>query len=261
MSVYTTQLRWVIENCTDSRKTLDERITDATGVLFGSFPIYREEHRTELLRKILLHFFNYEIGFETVGLWKIKINEHLNLIMPYYNQLYATADNNYNFLINNDYTETVSGSENRQTETTGSANSASNQTENGEGTVNKTASETTTQTDNGTSKELLSDLPQSTYTGVDYGTQMNDGETQNTTNVSKADTERSAHTVENSKQITNTSENTKAESAEKTHEAQKTIAGLWRTSRAKLLKEYREQIINIDQQIVESCKPLFMLIW
>lgn len=261
MSVYTTQLRWVIENCTDSRKTLDERITDATGVLFGSFPIYKEEHRTELLRKILLHFLNYEIGFETVELWKIKINEHLNLIMPYYNQLYSTVDNNYNFLINNDYTETVSGSENRQTETNGNTQSESNQTENGEGTVNKTASETTSQTDNGTSKELLSDLPQSTYTGVDYGTQMNESETHNTTSASKNDTEHSAHSVENAKQITNTAENTKAESAEKTYETHKTISGLLRTSRAKLLKEYREQIINIDQQIVEACKPLFMLIW
>ncbi len=32
-----------------------------------------------------------EIGLETVGQWKLKLEDKLNLIMPYYNQLYESA--------------------------------------------------------------------------------------------------------------------------------------------------------------------------
>ena len=40
--------------------------------------------------KILMHFYTREIGEETFGLWQLRLCDRLNVIMPYYNQLYKS---------------------------------------------------------------------------------------------------------------------------------------------------------------------------
>ena len=40
--------------------------------------------------KILRHFYTREIGEETFGLWQLRLCDRLNVIMPYYNQLYRS---------------------------------------------------------------------------------------------------------------------------------------------------------------------------
>ena len=76
MSVYTTQLRWIVENGYD--------------LGMKDYPIFDETHREELNKKIIDHYYLREIGFETVGLFKRHLNVRLNEIMPYYNELYKT---------------------------------------------------------------------------------------------------------------------------------------------------------------------------
>lgn len=95
MSKYTTTLRWIVDYyCQDidpPPTTLNEKLEIALPKIFDfDFPIYEEAHRTELERKIVLHYFNKEICMETVALWKIYLEEALNLIMPPYNELYKT---------------------------------------------------------------------------------------------------------------------------------------------------------------------------
>lgn len=48
------------------------------------------EHRQVLCDKIVKHYWFYEIGQETADRFKFNLNEHLALIMPYYNQLYMS---------------------------------------------------------------------------------------------------------------------------------------------------------------------------
>lgn len=67
-------------------------ITKARPSVFDfSYPIYNEEYRETLETKILRHYYMQEIGMETVGQWKLKLEDKLTLIMPYYNQLYESA--------------------------------------------------------------------------------------------------------------------------------------------------------------------------
>lgn len=66
------------------------------------FEIYNEEHRNELCRKILRHYYTREIGAETFGLWKLWVNERMSLIMPYFNKLYESAELKFNPLYNID---------------------------------------------------------------------------------------------------------------------------------------------------------------
>lgn len=112
MSTYTTQLRWIVEQYTydNADKTLSERINLALPKLFDfDYPIWSETYRTTLERKIVMHYINKEIGLETVALFKLYLEERLNLIMPYYNSLYETVVKSYDYLVDIDYTETYAG--------------------------------------------------------------------------------------------------------------------------------------------------------
>lgn len=62
-----------------------------------SYPIFDNNYRNTLNTKILNHYYNNEIGFETPELFKFYLNNKLNEIMPYYNTLYENLklyDNN-----------------------------------------------------------------------------------------------------------------------------------------------------------------------
>lgn len=103
MATYTTTIRSIVESNSPSTLPLLQRIDHALPLIFDfDFPIFDESHRTELERKIILHYFNREIGLETYALWKLYLNERLNLEMPYYNELYHTVNNKYDYFINAD---------------------------------------------------------------------------------------------------------------------------------------------------------------
>lgn len=115
MSKYTTMVRYICEE----EAGLDASVgyNDVEQVVEAAYPkifsptlvFYNEETKTRLLPKILLHYYQREIGFETVGLWKLKLNQKLREILPYYNQLYASEALVYDPLKNVDNTHTHQG--------------------------------------------------------------------------------------------------------------------------------------------------------
>lgn len=60
------------------------------------FPIWDENHRGELEKKIIEHYYFRQIGFETVGRFIFMLNVRLREIMPRMNQLYNTTLFKYN---------------------------------------------------------------------------------------------------------------------------------------------------------------------
>ena len=60
------------------------------------FPIWDEDHRGELEKKIIEHYYFRQIGFETVGRFKFNLNVRLREIMPRMNKLYKTTLYEYN---------------------------------------------------------------------------------------------------------------------------------------------------------------------
>lgn len=102
MSKYTTEVRFICENAAGLIESLGESsvdgiITKAAPVIFDfDWPIFDERYRLELEKKILRHYYTREIGEETVGLWKLRLQDRLTLIMPKYNQLYESAQLEFN---------------------------------------------------------------------------------------------------------------------------------------------------------------------
>lgn len=110
MSKYTTEVRYLCEveyGATTSKgfSLIDDIITTAAPKIFNfDFPIFDENYRLLLEKKILMHYYTREICEETVGLWKLRLQDKLNLIMPYYNQLYSSELLEFNPFYDTDYT-------------------------------------------------------------------------------------------------------------------------------------------------------------
>ena len=115
MSKYTTEVRYICENAaglTESAgfNSIDSILTEAAPIVFNfDFPIWDENYRLTLEKKILRHYYTREISAETVGLWKLWLEDKLNIIMSYYNKLYETTVFEFNPLYNVDYRSSGSG--------------------------------------------------------------------------------------------------------------------------------------------------------
>lgn len=153
MSKYTTQVRFICETAaglseSEGQTSVKQIIAAAIPSVFDfDFPIFDESYRNVLETKILKHYYTREIGLETVGLWKLKLDTKLNEIMPFYNQLYKSELIEFNPLYDVDLTRDHTLNRSEQTEQTG--------TETADATKNGTVDTTTSGTKTGTSRENI----------------------------------------------------------------------------------------------------------
>lgn len=171
MSKYTTEVRYICEEAcglkqSEGQLKVNEIIANAIPNIFNfDFPIFDESYRTVLETKILKHFYTREIGLETVGLWKLKLDTKLNEIMPYYNKLYKSELLEFNPLYTKDLYKKHEG----------------------KGTnVGSTDSDGIT-TNNGTSWNKYSETPQGTVANIDNDTYLTNATKDTINNTTRQD--------------------------------------------------------------------------
>lgn len=230
MSTYTTKIRDYIESFTDFRNlnatTYDKIATGMAHLFDFSFPWYNsdESSRTEFERMFIIHFYMCEIGFETIGLFKLKLNDTLTRNMPKYKAMYdsnlTVAQILENVNMTFDDTDTSDGNNTSEADHTMSDTSNSNSND----------------------QRINSDNPQVNFSGTDYASGMTRG--QSTGEDSRAVSER--NTGKSNTSIVDTS-----------HRTEKG----WRGSKMDELIKYREHIVNINNAIIEDCEELFMSVY
>ena len=119
MANYTTQLRTIVEMYSSKERAgysdIPKLIGEARTKIFDfPYPIFDESYREPLERKILMHYYTREICEETVGLWKLRLADKMNEIMPYYNQLYESELLKFNPFHDIDYVMTHKGRANER---------------------------------------------------------------------------------------------------------------------------------------------------
>lgn len=227
MSKYTTELRYICESLVGRTVSADGTSVDAiikksAPLIFSfDFPIYNEKHRLELECKIIRRYYTREICAETYGRWKLFLNERMNSIMDYYNELYKSAEFKFNPMI--DYKITKKG------------NNKANASANGNDKSNSS--------NNSTSWNLYSDTPQGALKGITEQTYLTSATKDSSDNSVNGNSEYSNNSVSNSSY----------------DESVEGLAG--GRSSSVLLREYRKTIINIDNMIVDELSDLFMTIW
>ena len=153
MSKYTTEVRFICETAagletSEGYLSVNQIIKAALPSVFDfDFPIFDETYRPLLETKILKHFYTREIGLETVGLWKLKLDTKLNEIMPFYNQLYKSELIEFNPLYDVDLTRDHTLNRTEETKQTG--------TETADATKNGTVDTTESGTREGTNRESI----------------------------------------------------------------------------------------------------------
>lgn len=243
MSKYTTEVRFICETYAGMTESqgygkVAEIIEAARPKVFNfDYPIFDESYRKTLETKILKHYYTREIGFETVGLWQLKLDTLLNEVMPYFNQRYKSETLEFNPLYDFDVTRDHTNTKEEQ----GSTNA----------TGQNTSSSTDTGMQSGERKNKFSDTPQGALTNVENGTYLTTAEVDNTETNTSGSTESTSNGT--------TSSTSNINSTEDFVEHVKGKQG--GTSYSKMLQEYRQTMLNIDMEVIESLSGLFMLLW
>ena len=207
MSKYTITIKDIVNsyNLLDDIKTIDEKLDTAREYIFDfNYPVIDESTKKRIEIAILKHYYFREIAFETVGIFKIKLNDRLNLIMNRYNALYEKQDLTLSPYINSYLSETG---------------------------INNGVSNTNTknddwQTTSDTPSGILQDLKEGRYSSMAVYTDNTD----NTNTTNNSDYSRSVNALNG-------------------------------ITYAEAFRNYFDNIISIDEELVNEFSDLFMVIW
>lgn len=242
MSKYTTEVRFICESIlgkteSEGAHSIDNIIANSHASIFNfSYPIFDESYRSVLETKILKHFYTREIGEETYGLWKLRLNAKMNEIMPYYNKLYNSELLSFNPLYTTNFTTTrdITGTNSR--------------TENEK--IDDDSTNTNTTTGSSTSWNMYSDTPQGAVTNIDNGSYLTNA-TKDTDSTNATNTGSS--TFDRTRGVTG--------SGNSTEHYLESVVGYRGVNPSKMLQDYRDTFLNIDMQIINELDVLFMQLW
>lgn len=204
---------------------LNKIINDFSDIFDFEYDFYTNDLdiKRNFEKKFINHYYFYEIGFESVYKWKWYLKSKLDLLAPYYKEMYNTILRSYeiDFMLNKDYTETFI----REIET-----------------ENNTLAETNNNT-------IVNNLGKSS--NINNGLSSVSLEEKNLTNIDKTE------------ETNNTNQTTKQKDNNNQTETNTLVGkgNIGTTSSADLLIGWRESIINIDNMIIEELRDLFLLIY
>ena len=246
MAKYTTELRTICQFLTKEEKVelseVDRLVNIARPKIFDFEYDFADKSYKEIFeKKFLYHFFTREIGHETYGLWKLKLQTKLQEIIPKYNKMYEAESIKFNPFHDTDLTTMSKNTDNSQNKGTSKLNSASESTNKGRNEDNGITKIRTSETPAGIIDQVESDRYMSNYTSNQNDSVVKSEQHGNSKNLSTGDTYS---------QMSSTSDY-----------VQKIQGKSSGTSMSRLLVEYRESLINIDLQIFDELEELFMQLW
>ena len=280
MSKFTTEVRYVCESAAgwedsegfnkietainrSARFIFQDVIVSDEGVEIPNnykFPIFDEHYRLPLEAKILRHYYTREICEETIGLWKLRLLNRMNEIMPYYNKLYESELLTFNPLYEVDYKRETNANKNEE------GNNQKLRNENASGSSKSEGSDLSTAEREDTNWNLYSDTPQGGVNGIEGSGGIDS--LNYLTNATK-DTNESARNSSSVRENEVNSSTTRDDAEIGTHNIVTTdeyiehVFGKMSTgvSYSKLLMEYRKSMLNIDKMIIDELSDLFFGLW
>ena len=271
MSAFTTQIRFICESKAGLKESVGydniaQVIEGARPAIFDfPYPIFDDTYRAVLETKILKHYYTREIGEETYGLWKLRLDTKMNEIMPYYNQLYKSTLLEFNPLydvdINRTHNATRKGTEilNGNVDTNGQviASTNANNTTTSDNTTDQTSTNGNTDKYSATPQGGLDGLIQDKY--LTNARMITGNDTLNSKAHTSTDNMIDSTTDTSTNMTTATKNNTTINNTEDYLESVKGKQGT--QSYASMIIEFRETFLNIDMMVINDLSDLFMNIW
>lgn len=205
------------------------RLKDVDAITKGhwgldKYEIFDEAYREKLNSRIKREFWLNEIAHETIDIFIWRLELRMDLIMPRYNRMYLAELQN---------TDPLDG---------GAGSSRTRQW--GDSSNDGTNTSASNGTGSGTSKgrTVASDTPQTRLAGNgDYASSLSDATSENankSTSTSSGSTNSRSHYDNN-------------QSSESSQ----------RGSKAQMIAQYRQTLINVDNFVIEELRDLFLGIW
>lgn len=288
-------MRYVCENFAGLKESSGylriSEILDKTWdkIFFEPVEFFDSNYKQVLCKKILRHYYTWEIGFETAGLWIFEMNTKLQEIMPYYNKLYESALLSYNPFNDIDLTKTNLNKTQKTTEdnesikesneTNGLSQTTDNVTDNSERNSFNVSDGTDKNAENITDNEknMFSDTPQGSITNLENGNYLTDARIINkkSENISNGEThgenefeETNKYTSKKDSDLSyeetkqgDISRNKKQELKNTDDFIEKVYGKSSSASYSELLLKFRETFLNIDMLVIEEFQNLFMSLW
>jgi hypothetical protein len=243
MSKYTQELRYIYEN--------EKKLPPPTGSLsliniLSNYPLENEtfvdptrkdskNRRDTLNEKIINHYYFCEIGFETRQRFLFALQRKLNEIMPLYNQRYKSIDMEINPIDNVNMTETFEHS----------VDDTSTTTSNGD-TTNGGSNSVSSDNLNVESDTPSTELSEADIKANKYASRTSYSKDTNTTNLGS----------------TSHSEGTIGLTGNKTETfTRKEFGSSKGYTFAQNIEQWRNIMLNIDMEIVDELKGLFINLW
>jgi hypothetical protein len=287
------QLRTYIEMWSQGETGLStaEKIEKGRPKLFDfNYPIFDESYRTIFETHFIRNFYMREIGFETEGLFKFHLETWLMINMPYFNKLFESELIKYDPLENtrvgvksntkNDTDRNDNRDVKQDLTSNGTSSTDAKQNDTSKTTGNEKSSGSGSITDDNFKRDLNADtaddrLQLTTKDGegvLEYASQIEehnenkkrDTKTSNTTDTTSNTTGTS--TLDSDSKTSNkanTTSNDKLNSQINSVEdyIEDRVGKIGTQSYARLVMDYREALLRIEQRIFNEMQELFMLVY
>lgn len=264
MSKYTTEVRFICEQAIGLNKSLqlpsvNDIIAQAYEIIIApmNFPIFDSEYKPLIGKKILKHFYTREIGLETAGLWKLKLETKLDEIMPLYNQYYKSALLEFNPLWDTDLTRSYNLKKNDKTDNTKTFEQSENINRDTDGDSERNTSAS------GEAHNLntYSDTPQGGLNGIiskDYLTNATEDKGENS---SQGNEKNNYSETLNEKRANSYTDILNGKFTANDKYLERLTGKSSGKSFSELIEEFRKTFLNIDMMVIQELEPLFMQIW
>lgn len=243
MSNYTTQLRYIIES--------DINIFPSE-CPFAQMTSSEYEH---FKKHFIKHYYTYEIGLETIGLFINRLEAKLLDLSEKYDALLEVKHQDLNFF-GVDYTKTSHG-----TSATNGNNKRTGKIVNTDSLHSVSTESANTNTSNGGhTLSLSSDTPESSVdiSSNDYVSSINkniDNTNSHTANNATADNQSHGDSVQEFDNLLDTISNTGI------NDASVRVFGNVDGKNIDRLLKYKNAVLTIENDIIKDCRHLFMLIY
>ncbi len=264
MADYTIELRRYIDSFSYGSSLPRKEILDkGRRQLFDfDYPFFDEDYRETFETHFVTHFYMREIGFETIGLFKMRLEDWLNLNMPYYNQLFLSEKITFDPLTNTKTILSATTDKDRTQATSTDGTTSGNDTSHATGSKNTDE----TLTEKNFNRELTASMPEDRLQLVsdpgesilNYADSIVENHEDNLNNRDQTVTNTTDATTTTG---TDTTVNSDLTQTDKETFNQLREGKVGSQSFAQLLMEYRRSLLRVEKQVFDEMNELFMLVY
>jgi hypothetical protein len=254
---------WTQEQTLSTRETIE---TGRTKLFDFDYPLFDQTYKKVFETHFIRKFYMREIGFETEGLFKFHLETWLLINMPYFNKMFESELMKFDPLTNTklDVTQTKTKDhlkndvrDSKQTSSTDGSNTNTN-SQSVDGTL----------VEDNFDRQLDSNNPDSRLTitssdgegVIEYASSIKENN-ENNKKTSNSDTTGSSKDVTNVDSETNVNDQINSKINETEDYIESRIGKIGDQTFSKMLGEYRQNLLRVENQIFDEMQELFMLVY